>query len=135
MKRLLSAIALLALGGCVYPTYPGYGYYGGGYGGPYYAGYGGPYYAGYAGTYPYGGYYPPAAFFAPPIYGSVFFGSGFHNHNQGHFFVGPNRRAFVGPNGGVVVGPRGSGFVGHPGGLGFNPNFPNRNGWTGYRSF
>jgi hypothetical protein len=36
----LGAVALaLLLGGCVYPAYPGYGYYGGGYyGGPYYGG-------------------------------------------------------------------------------------------------
>jgi hypothetical protein len=36
----LGALALaMALGGCyAYPAYPGYGYYGGYYGGPYYGG-------------------------------------------------------------------------------------------------
>src|SRR5215475_5380553 len=41
-RRVLpfAALALAGLlGGCVYPAYPGYGYYGGGYyGGPYYGG-------------------------------------------------------------------------------------------------
>ncbi len=41
-RRLLLPAALglaMLLGGCVaYPSYPGYGYYGGYYGGPYYSG-------------------------------------------------------------------------------------------------
>jgi len=84
--------------------------YAGGYPAPVYP-YGGYYNPSYS-PYP---YYAPGAFVAPPIYGSLFIGGAFHNHNNGHFFVGPQRRAFVGPNGGVVVGPRGGGFghVGH----------------------
>ncbi len=48
LRRMLAtgaAIALLALSGCVAYPYPGYGYYGGGYGGYY----GAPYAYGYAG--------------------------------------------------------------------------------------
>jgi hypothetical protein len=46
LRRLMPLGALVVaimLGGCVYPAYPGYGYYNGYYGGPYY---GGPYYGG-----------------------------------------------------------------------------------------
>ena len=43
LRRLLplgTLVLAMLLGGCVYPAYPGYGYYNGGYygGGPYYGG-------------------------------------------------------------------------------------------------
>ena len=56
LRRLLplgTLVLATLLGGCVYPVYPGYGYYSGGYYGNHY--YGGRYYGGYGrwGGYPY----------------------------------------------------------------------------------
>src|ERR1700748_2321369 len=99
MKRVLTLVMALALGGCVYDPYTG-GYY------PTAPAYAPAYTAPYA--YPYTGY--PYAYpypFYPGFTGGVVIGGGFNNfHNHGvffphHGFIGPNR-AFIGPNRGVV---------------------------------